>query len=196
MFTSLFNWRRARWLAPFVVAAGLVLGVAATESAAQSTSPGASTFFRVGGRVDHPRIYRLADLKKLPAHTVNVSFQGPGGTQSHTFTGALLYDVATAAAPHVDTDRKNDSLRWTARVHATDNYEVVVAWGEFDPGFEARQVLLAYAENGKPLTDDGFARLVVPGDIKGGRYVSNVNLVAFNPPRQGPIFPFWFFGDD
>jgi hypothetical protein len=56
--------------------------------------------------------------------------------------------------------------------------------------------LVADAENGKPLTDDGFARLVVPGDIKGGRYVSNVNLVAFNPPRQGPIFPFWFFGDD
>jgi len=32
--------------------------------------------------------------------------------------------------------------------------------------------------------------------LAGGRYVSNVNLVAFNPPRLGPIFPFWFFGDD
>jgi len=86
--------------------------------------------------------------------------------------------VATAAAPRVDADQKNDILRWTARVHATDNYEVEVAWGEFDPGFEAKQVLLAYADDGEPLRDTGFARLVVPSDKKGGRYVSNVNLVA------------------
>jgi len=34
----------------------------------------------------------------------------------------------------------------------------------------------------------------VPNDKKGGRYVSNVNQVAFNPPRLGPNFR--FFGDD
>jgi hypothetical protein len=190
------RWRRARLLLPFLLAAGLLLGLAVTESAAQATTPGFSPFFRVGGRVAHARTYRPADLEKLPAHTVNVSFQGPGGEQSHSFTGALLYDVASAAAPRLDTSRKNDALRWTARVHATDNYEVVVAWGEFDPGFEAKQVLLAYADNGAVLTDTGFARLVVPDDIKGGRYVSNVNLIAFNPPRLGPVFPFGWFGDD
>ena len=103
--------------------------------------------------------------------------------------------MATAAAPRVDADQKNDNiLRWTARVHATDNYEVLVAWGEFHPGFEAKQVRPAYADNGQPLTDTGFARLVVPDDKKGGRYVSNVNQVALNPPRLGPNFP--FFGDD
>lgn len=46
------------------------------------------------------------------------------------------------------------------------------------------------------LTDTGFARLVVPSDAKGGRYVSNVNLIAFNPTRLGPTFPFCWFGDD
>jgi DMSO/TMAO reductase YedYZ molybdopterin-dependent catalytic subunit len=196
MFTHSLPWSRARLLVPFVLAAGLLLGLAVTESAAQSTPTGFSPFFRVTGRVEHPRVYRLADLQALPHHTVAVSFEGPGGLQSHQFTGALLDDVATAAAPRFDTSRKNDFLRWTARVHATDNYEAVVAWGEYDPGFEAKQVLLAYADNGQPITDDGFARLVVPGDIKGGRYVSNVNLVAFDPPRLGPTFPFGWFGDD
>ncbi len=196
MLSTPLSGHRVHPLAPFTLVAGLVLALAATASAAQPTSPGVSTSFRIGGRISHPGVYRLADLKALPAHTVDVSFQGPGGTQTHSFTGALLYDVATAAAPRFDTDRKNDFLRWTARVHATDNYEVVVAWGEFDPGFEGKQVLLAYADNGQLLTDTGFARLVVPADKKGGRYVSNVNLVAFNPPRIGPDFSFGLLGDD
>jgi hypothetical protein len=80
--------------------------------------------------------------------------------------------------------------------YATDNYEVIVAFGEFNPHFEAKQVLIAYADNGQPLTDTGFARLVVPNDIAGGRYVSNVDLIALNPPRLGPMFGFHFFGDD
>jgi hypothetical protein len=41
--------------------------------------------------------------------------------------------------PRYDADSKNDFLRWSARVHATDNYEVVVAFGEFAPGFEANR---------------------------------------------------------
>ncbi len=195
MLSTPLNWHPLRPLTPFFLVAGLVLGLAATESAAQPTSPGVSTSFRVTGRIGHPKVYRLADLKALPPHTVDVSFQGPGGIQTHSFTGALLLDVANAAAPRFDADQKNDFLRWTARVHATDNYEVVVAWGEFDPGFEGKQVLLAYADNGQPLTDTGFARLVVPNDKKGGRYVSNVNLVALNPLRGGPDFSFGLFGD-
>jgi hypothetical protein len=120
-----------------VFAALALFAVAVPESAAQVSAPGGpSTFFRVRGRVEHPKVYRLADLKALPTQTVAVSFQGPGGTQAHSFTGALLEDVVKAAAPRFDADRKNDFLRWSARVHATDNYEVIVAFGEFDPGFE------------------------------------------------------------
>jgi len=180
----------ARVLAPFVAAALLILALAASESVAQSATPGVSHSFRLGGRVDNPKTYRLADLQARPAHTVSVSFIGPGGLQSHSFTGALLSDLVAAAAPQFDTARKNDFLRWTARVHATDNYEVVVAFGEFDPHFENKQVLIAYADNGQLLTDTGFARLVVPDDIRGGRYVSNVNLIALNPPSRGGIIPF------
>ncbi len=43
--------------------------------------------------------------------------------------------------------------------------------GEFSPDFGAIPVLLAYTEDGKPLS---APRLVVPGDKKGGRYVSGL----------------------
>src|SRR5258708_10993024 len=118
MLSKSVRWRPTRLLVPFVLVAGLALGLAATESAAESTTRGVSSFFRVGGRVAHARVYRLADLEALTAHTVDVSFQGPGGIQTHRFTGALLSDVEPAAAPRFDADRKNDFLRWTARVHA------------------------------------------------------------------------------
>ena len=53
-----------------------------------------------------------------------------------------------------------------------------MAFGEIDPGVENKQVLMAYAENGQPLGDSGFARLVVPGDTHGGRYVSNAGWTS------------------
>ena len=59
---------------------------------------------------------------------------------------------------------------------ATDNYRALVAWGEIDPGFDNKEVLLATSQDGNPL-DSAGPRLVVPGDISGGRYVSNVNRV-------------------
>jgi Oxidoreductase molybdopterin binding domain len=168
----------------------------AAQTSAQASAGGPSTSFRVAGDVEHRAVYRLDSLKALSPHTVDVSFEGPGGLQSHHFTGVLLEDLVSAAAPRFDPNRKNDFLRWSARVHATDNYEVIVAFSEFDPGFENKQVLIAYADNGQPLTTTGFARLVVPGDSKGGRYVSNVNLIAFDPPRLGPRFHFACFDGD
>jgi hypothetical protein len=44
-----------------VFAALALFAVAVTESAAQVSAPGGpSTFFRVRGRVEHPKVYRLA----------------------------------------------------------------------------------------------------------------------------------------
>lgn len=46
-----------------------------------------------------------------------------------------------------------------------------------------KEVLLATLEDGRSLATDG-PRLVVPGDISGGRYVTNANRVFFAKPRQ------------
>ena len=48
---------------------------------------------------------------------------------------------------------------------------VTVSFGELSPDFAATPVLVAYTEDGQPLDTP---RLVVPGDAKGGRYVSGL----------------------
>lgn len=71
---------------------------------------------------------------------------------------------------------------------ATDCYQVVLALAEILPTFGKQQVIVAYAlGNGEPLGDDeGMARLVVPGDTAGGRYVSNIGRITLRSPGQGP----------
>jgi hypothetical protein len=69
-----------------------------------------------------------------------------------------------------------------------------VAWGEFDPGFGNKAILLAMTQDGETLAAEGL-RLVVPGDIRGGRYVSLVETVRLDRARQPtcPKHQFWWF---
>jgi hypothetical protein len=61
-----------------------------------------------------------------------------------------------------------------------------VAWAEIDVAFSGKKVLLAVTQDGVELDKQG-PRLIVPGDVKGGRYVSGVvrlyvgNADAFDP---------------
>lgn len=137
--------------------------------------------FLVLGAVAHPGILTVADLEKLPSHTETVTFKAGTGPQTHTFTGPLLLDVLAQAGPRFDPAIKNDKLRYYVSVSATDNYRALVAYGEIDPGFENKKVLLATSQDNQSLANDG-PRLVVPGDISGGRYVTNVNRVFLEKP--------------
>lgn len=85
--------------------------------------------------------------------------------------------------PHFDPAIKNDKLRYYVSVSATDDYRALVAYGEIDPGFENKEVLLATSQDSQPLTAGG-PRLVVPGDVSGGRYVTNVNRVFLEKPHR------------
>ena len=77
------------------------------------------------------------------------------------------------AVPRFDPAVKNDSLRFWIAATGSDGYHAIVSWGEVDPGFGATNALLAVLRDGKPL-DDAGPRLVVPGDVRGGRYVTGV----------------------
>jgi hypothetical protein len=56
----------------------------------------------------------------------------------------------------------------------TDCYQSVFGVGEFDPFFGGSQIMVAYATDGQSPGTAGFARIVVPGDKAGGRFVSNI----------------------
>lgn len=123
------------------------------------------------GDLARPQLLSTRKLASLAQQTVVASYTAGGVPTTKTFTGPLLLDVVNLGAPRIDPTVSNDSLSFAIRATATDRYDAVVSWGEIDPGFEGKQVLLA-------LTEDGVAlerpRLVVPGDAKGGRYVSDV----------------------
>jgi DNA-binding beta-propeller fold protein YncE len=49
--------------------------------------------FRVSGQVTNPTTFNLAKLEKMPVTTQNVTYFAAGAVTSHTFTGALLWDL-------------------------------------------------------------------------------------------------------
>ncbi len=121
-----------------------------------------------------------SDLARLPQQVVTVTFMSGSGAQTRTFTGPLLLDVLNLAQPDFDPAIKGDKLRHYVVATASDGYQAVVAWGEFDPEFGAKKILLAITEDGVSLADAG-PRLVVPGDVRGGRYVSNTVSIRLRP---------------
>lgn len=99
-----------------------------------------------------------------------------------TYTGPDLWTLLNAAGgiPPVPGE-KNSILRNYIVAVGSDGYQAVFAAGEIDPSFGNRPYMVAYSDTGGQLGPggpDGFARMVVPGDVYGGRYVSN--LVALH----------------
>jgi len=184
--------RRSR-LRPFVVAgiaiistmAMSVAGVLAHDRPDHSTKPQSGGSLVVAGNVAQKLRLSVPDLAAMPNQkTVEVTFRAGDGTEHRIFTGPLLLDVLARAAPQFDPTIKNDSLRHFVSVTAgSDGYRALVAYGELDPSFEDKQILLAVTQDGASLAKQG-PRLVVPGDIAGGRYVTGVSTVRLDKPRR------------
>ena len=141
--------------------------------------------FVVTGNVEQRLRLSVADLAAMPNQkTVEVTFRAGSGTEHRVFTGPLLLDVLARAVPQFDAAIKNDKLRhYVSATAGFDGYQALVAWGELDPSFENKQILLAVTQDGVSLADQG-PRLVVPGDLAGGRYVTGVSRVRIGKPRR------------
>src|SRR5262249_2344475 len=149
-----------------------------------------ATSFDLSGMVTDPRSYSFADLSDLtayPATTETVTYFAGGSPVTATFTGVLLWTLLTTNGQSVITNPnvKNDILRENAVATGSDGYTAVVSLGEIHPNFGGDLDMIAYLQNGQPITTDGFARLVVPGDKFGGRYVSN--LVSLQVVNAAPV---------
>jgi DMSO/TMAO reductase YedYZ molybdopterin-dependent catalytic subunit len=161
-----------------------------TPSVSSSSSPTTrkpSVSLQVTGQVKGPGELKLADIQAFLKATVTTNAQtGEGPLGSHTYGGALLYDIVQKAQIITDSTRKNDLLRKVVLVTGTDGYSVTISLGEISPHFAGKKVLVAYEEDGKALPEvDGFVRLIVPGDTFAGRYVSNIATIAVKD--AGPL---------
>lgn len=120
------------------------------------------------------RVLTAGKLASLPARTLKVSFLAGTASQTHTEVGPTLQTVLRAA--HV----RSDLNTWVAGV-GSDGYVAVVTPAEAWIG--GRPLLVSLNEDGVALSQP---RLVVDGDVKGGRYVSDVDDLAVG---QGPFGP-------
>ena len=146
------------------------------------TGGGPTTQVAVQGAVAAPLALTLPSLEALPSYTETVTYLAAGTPVTDTYTGALLWDVLNSAGIVTDPGIKNSVLRDLVTATGSDGYQVSFALGELSPSFGDAPILVAYSDTGGQLFGSaGFARVVVPGDSAGGRYVSNLaSLTVFD----------------
>jgi len=168
--------------AVLLIAAALL---APNRAEAEKPSPRPVGSVIITGELEDRVLLTFEQFEALPLSlkTVSVIFQSGPVQEHHTFTGFLLYEVLNLLKPQFDPAVKNDKLRFYVSATGTDRYQAIVAWGEFDPSFESKPVLLAVSQDGESLASEGV-RLVVPDDIRGGRYVALVDVISLDRARQ------------
>ena len=163
----------------------------------QGTGGGRTSSFDVRGHVSNPQTDNLQSLQSLTAYTTTATYTAGSTPVTDTYTGALLWDVLRQSDIITDPIVKNDILRDYVVATGSDGYQVVFSLGELSPTFGNEGILVAYSDtDGQlgPSGSSGFARLVVPGDIAGGRYVSNLasltvySISAVPLPSSSPLF--------
>jgi len=143
----------------------------------------------VSGSVNDAGVYNLPYL--TPVTTEAVTYAAAGAPVSDTYSGITLHNLLDVAGGVDVTTAKNDILSKYVVATSADGYKAAFSLGEIDPRFGHQPVLVAYSDTvGQlgPQGSEGLARMVVPGDHAGGRYVSDlVDLhVGSLPEPQTP----------
>ncbi|MFI5236060.1 MAG: molybdopterin-dependent oxidoreductase [Gemmatimonadales bacterium] len=103
-----------------------------------------------------------AQLDSLPSHTAALTIHGGS---PHQFTGASLADVLCRAGAIDSKGLRGPDLARTVTAVAADSYRVVFPLADFDSTLTAREVLVAWREEGAPLDPKfGPLQLIVSGD--------------------------------
>jgi hypothetical protein len=143
----------------------------------------------LAGAIGDPGLYNVAYA--TPVTTESVTYKAAGVPVSDTYTGTTLWNLLNTVGGGVDTTTaKNDILSKYVIATGSDGYSAVFSLGEIDPQFGNRAVMIASSDKAGqlgPSGADGLSRVVVPGDIAGGRYVSDlVSLQVVSLPEPGP----------
>ena len=126
------------------------------------------------GAVKTPLTLDHATLSAMPVASVSISY----GSSNSTYTGVLVWDLLKKAEL-IPGEGKNAALRHTLLITAANGYAVAVALGELDPSYGNKQVMLAYRSTDGSASFDHL-RLLVPGDVRGGRAVRDVAKIEVN----------------
>lgn len=162
-------------------AAALLAALALTAPAAgQPALPGApladatpAVAIALTGQIRTPRTLTLAALQAMPSVTVEVLDPASAGIRRIAMSGPALWQLLQDAGP-VDEPGRATQYRHTVLAQGRNGHSVAVAFGEMDPYLGGKQVLIALAQNGRPLA---APRLIVPGDAHADRAVRDLVMI-------------------
>lgn len=150
---------KLRWLIPTFFA--VLVFAAPCQQITIASETGKSTLTR-------------SDLEALPHIKVTT-----GKTDDPVqFEGVALKSVLEKAGVTFGESLKGKRLATCLLVEASDGYRVVFALPELDPAFTAKQTLLVWLRNGKPLDEkEGPYRIVIPDEKRMARWVRQVTTL-------------------
>jgi hypothetical protein len=103
-----------------------------------------------------------------------------------SYTGVSLHDLLVkAGAPSGEPVRGKAMLSYVV-IGAGDDYHVVFALPELDPSYTDHVAVIADQIDGKPFTDAGPYRLIVPFEKRQARWVRNMTSVSLGNASVSP----------
>ena len=131
------------------------------------------TVLTVSGEVTTPLKLTMTDIMKLPHRVVRAVDHDK---HEYTFEGVEIYQVLSfAGVRFADTLRGKTFTSSLLIVRASDNYQAVFTLAELDPTNSDKSIILAYSQDGKPLsTKDGVLRIISPDEKRHIRWVRQV----------------------
>jgi hypothetical protein len=136
----------------------------------------------ISGDIAQASDWTLAQLKEKFASEIKLIQYSSHG-QKHVSNCIPLLSVLKAAGvsteakmdPAVKPTTKNRPLHIAVWIQGRDGYSVVLGLGELIPEFGNRPGWLALDADGKPLPEaEGPVKLVLPDDVKPGRWVHGI----------------------
>jgi hypothetical protein len=158
----------------------LLLATAEKVAAADAKSDAAAVVLRAAdGKTVH---LTQGDLKKLPRTELEVvDHRGNKARYSGVALRAILDKLNVPRGEAL----RGEWLRAFVIVDAADDYRVIFAIAELDPGFTDRTIILADTRDGQPLKKfQGPFQIVVPGEKRQARWVRMVKEIRIVDSRS------------
>ena len=122
-------------------------------------------------------VFTVADLAKLPQHTMQVMDH----VTPATFEGVALNDILAKVTLPAGEKYHKSATSYYLLVEAKDGYKALYAWAELDSSFMDKPVYVAIQRDGKPLSDkEGPFRIVAPGEKRPARWAWGVVALKIN----------------
>jgi DMSO/TMAO reductase YedYZ molybdopterin-dependent catalytic subunit len=149
----------------------LILSISALVTMAQNTD----ALLKVTGEVATPLELKLTDFQLY--NKTDVKLTDKDGNY-HNYSGVVLADILQKAGVPLGKELHGKNLVKFVVAEGSDGYQAVFALAELDRAFTDRQVILAIAIDGKPLSSiEGPFRIVVQDEKKQARCVRMVTVI-------------------